>query len=41
MLQFKILIFELFAVDRLSSSAIASRKIASLDHETFNDPMEA
>ncbi len=40
MLQFKVLILELGAVDRLPSSAIASSEVAALDHELLDDPVE-
>lgn len=41
MLLLKVLVFEFFAVDRFAARAIACRKISSLDHETFDDSVEA
>ena len=41
MLQLEVLVFELLAVDRLSTGTIASRKVSSLNHEAFDDTVEA
>lgn len=40
MLQFKILIFKLSAVNRLSARAITRCEVTALDHELFDDAME-
>ena len=40
MLQLEVFVLELLAVDRLSTSTIASRKVSSLDHEALDDPVE-
>lgn len=40
MLQFEVLILELVAIDGLSTGAITSCKVTSLDHEIFDDPVE-
>jgi hypothetical protein len=37
----KVLILELFAIDRLSTSAISSSEITSLAHKALDDTMEA
>lgn len=41
MLAFKVLIFEFLPVDRLPSCAITSSEVPSLDHEPFDDSVEA
>jgi len=40
MLQLKILVRELLAIDRLAARAIARREVAALDHELLDDPVE-
>lgn len=40
MLQLKILVRELLAIDRLAARAIARRKVAALDHELLDDSVE-
>lgn len=41
MFSLKIFILKLLAVDRLSASTITSGEISSLNHETFDDTVEA
>ena len=41
MLQLKVFILKLLAVNRFSTGAIASRKVSALDHEAFDDTMKA
>ena len=41
MFQFEVFILEFLSVDRFTTCAIASRKIASLNHETLDDAMKA
>jgi hypothetical protein len=41
MLQLKVLIRKLVPVYRLSTSAVAFREVSTLDHEVFNDSVEA
>ena len=36
----KILVSETFTVDRLTTSAIAAREVATLGHETGDDPVK-
>lgn len=40
MLQLEVLVLEFGSINRLSASSIASSKITSLTHETFNYSME-
>jgi hypothetical protein len=40
MLDLKVFIVELLAVDGLSSCAIESSEVAALDHKRLDDPME-
>jgi hypothetical protein len=39
-LQLKVFVFELGAVDGLAASAIASREVAALDHELLDNAVE-
>lgn len=41
MLQLEVFILKLLAVDRLSASTIARRKVSSLNHEALDDTVEA
>ena len=40
MLERKVLIFKLLAVDRFASSAISSSEVSSLNHESFDNAVE-
>jgi hypothetical protein len=40
MLQLEILVWELFAVNRLAASTVERGEITTLDHELFNDTVE-
>lgn len=40
MLELKVLIFELFAINRLSTCAITSSEVTALAHERFYDSVK-
>lgn len=40
MLDLKIFVFEFLAIDRLAPSAIASREVTTLQHESFDDAVK-